>query len=301
MWPDKTSNKGIHKQQLLITSVWLDIALYVDVNKPKAKTMSKWLDQEFFTKALRSGYNDPNIEVGQISLRMGTHDGDNYISSVYRSICSYRSKNKITPHLEMIVKLISAKMSPTLQDEVPFKVEVAMYEEIVPEVQKLLGDVVTPNFVYATKNPYYAIVLEDAYQNGYRVLKIRHELEDTYFITEKLARWHAATFFLGKTKMSDKMKMFKRGFLSTDNDGFKFIMNTLDMFIDASICWENFDPFVQRLTCFRSKMCHYAKCLYENDKEDKFVVLNHGDLNYHNLLVKYDEGNKHMIDLLFVR
>lgn len=263
--------------------------------------MSKWLDQEFFTKALRSGYNDPNIEVGQISLRMGTHDGDNYISSVYRSICSYRSKNKITPHLEMIVKLISAKMSPTLADEVPFRVEMTMYQEVVPKVEELLHETMAPRFLYGTKKPYFAIVMEDAYQYGYRVLKIRHDLQETYFIAEKLAKWHAATFFLGKTKLADRMKMFKRGLLNTDNDGFKFILNTLDVFIDVAIRWENFDPFVQRLTCFRSKFCHYARCLYDTDKNDKFLVLNHGDLNYHNFLVKYDEENKNLVDMLFVR
>lgn len=262
--------------------------------------MSKWLDQEFFTKALRAGYNDPNIEVGQISLRMGTHDGDNYVSSVYRSICSYRSKNRITPHLEMIVKLISAKMSPSLQDEIPFRVEVGMYQEIIPEVEKLLKETMAPRFLYATRQPYYAIVLEDAYQNGFRVLKIRHDLQDTYLIAEKLAKWHAATFYLAKTKMMDRMKNFKRGIMTTDNDGFKFIVNTLDTFIDATIRWDNFDPYIQKLTSFRSKICQYAKCLYDVDKKDKFLVLNHGDLNYHNILVKNDEGNKNLIDMLFI-
>lgn len=264
--------------------------------------MSKWLDQDFFTKALRSAYNDPDIEVGQISLRVGTHDGDNYISSVYRSICSYRSKNKITPHLEMIVKLISAKMSPSLEDEIPFKVETTMYEQIVPEIQKLLNETFTPRYLYATKKPYYAIVMEDAYQNGFQKVQIRHEIQETYFIAEKLAKWHAATFFLGKTGMADKMKRtFKRGLLSSDNDGFRFIVNTLDNFIDATIRWEDFDPFVQKLTSFRSKICQYSKCLYESNRQDKFLVLNHGDLNYHNFLVLYEQGSKNIIDLLFVR
>ncbi|XP_063709154.1 uncharacterized protein LOC134837698 [Culicoides brevitarsis] len=266
-----------------------------------ACTMSKWLDQEFFTKALRAAYDDPNIEVGQISLRVGTHDGDNYISSVYRSICSYRSQNKITPHLEMIVKLISPKMSPSLQDEVPYHVETTMYKEIVPEIEKLLNESVTPRFLYATKKPYYAIVMEDAYQIGYKVVKIRHELQDTYVIAEKLAKWHAATHFLAKTGMADKMqKVFKRGLLTPDNDGFKFIVNTLDTFIDVTIRWDNFDPFVQKLTSFRSKICQYSKCLYENSKNDKFLVLNHGDLNYHNFLVKYEEGQKNLADVIFI-
>uniref|UniRef100_A0A336M3R5 CSON009902 protein n=1 Tax=Culicoides sonorensis TaxID=179676 RepID=A0A336M3R5_CULSO len=264
--------------------------------------MVKWLDQEFFELALRTGYGDPNIEVGQISLRTGTHDGDNYISSVYRSILSYRNRktNVVRPHLEMIVKLIAAKMSTSLSDCVPFQTEVAMYQEIIPQIENLLHESVAPRLLYATKKPYHALVYEDAYQNGYRVVNIRHDLENTLFIADKLGKWHAATYHLGK-RQPNNMQHFDRGLFSHKNaEGVKFIQNTLDIFINVAIYWSGFDKYVQKMNSFRSKFEQNMKKLYEIERNDKFTVLNHGDLNYHNILLKYDETHNRLVDLLFI-
>lgn len=264
--------------------------------------MVKWLDKDFFETALRAGYADDSIEIAQFSLRAGTRGGDNYASSIYRCIISYKSKKRLVPHAELIVKTISSKMN-SLADEISYDIEVDMYQNVIPKMEESLKEIgeawnIAPKLLYCHKKPVPVIVYEDLYEKGYRMSKQRLNLDDTLFVTKKLAMWHALSYFLNdKKKLS--FERFNRGLFNLqENSGLKFIRETLRIFIDVINEWDDCKQYIPQLKNIYDKFLEHGEAIYKH-KPEGFNVLVHGDFHNNNFMFKVNSMEK-MIEVLFV-
>lgn len=81
-----------------------------------------WLDRPLVEQILRSGENDPSIEVIDIKKEAATNKGDNYVSEVFRVFVEYsynQNEDKIRAKKSIIVKIAPLEDGP-IRDLVSF-------------------------------------------------------------------------------------------------------------------------------------------------------------------------------------
>lgn len=107
-------------------------------------TWPDWLDQNFFTKVLRSYKNDQTIELSSFEIAPGTAKGDHFASVMYKIKVIFSSKKYQTGDevINLIMKLLPTGegfKAQMLKDSPLFKSEIKMYTSVIPEMERILS------------------------------------------------------------------------------------------------------------------------------------------------------------------
>lgn len=109
------------------------------------------LDQNLFEKAIRSYQRDQTAKVLEFSIEPGSKLGDNFGSHVYRAKIKFTSKfQKGETEISVIIKTLGDSMDDAIlgfkRDGFIkiFKVEIEMYEKVLPEFESILGETFWP-------------------------------------------------------------------------------------------------------------------------------------------------------------
>jgi len=106
------------------------------------KTISPWLNQELFDKAIQSYESDPQAKVNSFDIKAATAPGENFASAVYRAIIKFTSKyQKDEKELSVIIKTqpvtVDMPDMEILQETTIYDTEIAAYTEVLVKVQEL--------------------------------------------------------------------------------------------------------------------------------------------------------------------
>ena len=107
------------------------------------KTVSPWLNQEFFDKAIQSYESDPQAKVISFDIVAATQPGENFASAVYRATIKFTSKySKNEKEMSVIIKTQPASIDKPdmefLLDTTLYDTEIAAYTEVLVKVQELI-------------------------------------------------------------------------------------------------------------------------------------------------------------------
>lgn len=109
-----------------------------------AKTVPLWMDHSFFEKVIKFMESDVQAKVLDFVVTAGSKPGDNFASSVFRGVITFKSK--FTKSEAKIISLIiktqlmrdASSVFPDLMKGAPlFRIETDMYCNVLPEIKKL--------------------------------------------------------------------------------------------------------------------------------------------------------------------
>lgn len=254
-----------------------------------------WVDKEFFTSVIRHHFNDDKAEVSHFDVKTNANPGENYVSLILWVGINYSTSQQSDNVLRVVVKL----PPPTLGMETSslYITEQDMYGGPLPKIKNLLetigGDAkIFPPFLYQTTTPHRAIVMEDLSAQGFdRITQPLPNYDDSKRVFQKLAKYHAAGFFLLKQNAVD-LDRFKNSMFHMEEPLIRdtFLTEPVDVLCDVMESWGGMDEYVVRLRRFREKLIAFGQRLYQTDSNG-YNVLNHGDFHIKNLLFKRnDEG-----------
>jgi hypothetical protein len=109
------------------------------------KTVSPWLNQELFDKAIQSHESDSNAKVTSFDITAATQPGENFASAVYRATIKFTSKyQKDEQEISVIIKTqpvsIEQPDMEILLDTTLYDTEIAAYTEVLVKIQDLVSD-----------------------------------------------------------------------------------------------------------------------------------------------------------------
>lgn len=105
-----------------------------------SKVPPSWLDESFFEKIVRQMEKDPQATVQDFKLTPATKVGENFLSSVFRGVVTFKSKFTKEPKTISTFIKVQLQFPPELahfQNEAFFKNEMEMYGNVLPEIQSL--------------------------------------------------------------------------------------------------------------------------------------------------------------------
>ncbi|KAG5669178.1 hypothetical protein PVAND_017072 [Polypedilum vanderplanki] len=279
-----------------------------------------WLDQNLFEKAFRSYENDPSAQVHDFKVEAATQPGENFASAVFRGKIKFSSKfSKGEKEISVIIKTkpvmeINENIPEEMRQQIEvfhnsnlFDTEMAMYGSVLPLIENLLHsinerDVVWPKLIYQTNSPKPVIILEDVTVNGYdTMIKTFHEdFEISKIIFERLAKYHAASFYLEKEQKYDT-SLFSDAFYKREDVINGMFGQSIDFAIATFSSWEGFEQYVQPLMKFKENFIEKSKKSYSPaNGPNAFNVLNHGDFHIRNLLYKMKPEGQGIEDFVFL-
>ncbi|XP_055544367.1 uncharacterized protein LOC129729655 [Wyeomyia smithii] len=270
------------------------------------KDPRRWLDVAFFEKALRHGTNDRSLAVEDFFISVQRNAAEQFASSIYRANVRYRSKGKVEP-AALAVKLVSSKVNRS-SDELSYENESHKYRDVVNQMQDLLKQAgesnyqLTPKFLYACADPRPVIVLEDATAKGFEVHKTQLDSEGSKVVLAKLAKFHAASHALLKDVTNKNLIENSTGlFNAKSSEGVQFIKENFSIFTEELAKWSGFEKYSAKLHNVLPNFHQLSEKIFSQNSETAcFAVLNHGDLNYNNILKKYNDTKTSVLDVLFI-
>lgn len=108
------------------------------------------LNRNFFENVLKCGFKLKNFELISYDMQLASSPGDNYCSTIYRVVISYRDENGKDDKVQCIVKHIenSGASKVLLDNNNVYKKEVEMLKNIMPRLSELAGGTVfAPKYV----------------------------------------------------------------------------------------------------------------------------------------------------------
>lgn len=110
-----------------------------------AKTVPKWMNQSYFENVVRHMENDSAAEVEDFTLSSGSKLGDHYGSSIFCATINFKSKftDGKSKKLSVIIKTqmidgnYDEKNFKLLTESPLFRIEMAVFGKVLPEVQSL--------------------------------------------------------------------------------------------------------------------------------------------------------------------
>lgn len=164
----------------------------------------EWLNKEFFQNALQKFKKDETISINDLVIRPGTKPGEHYSSIMFRVEVNYVSKTSEKNVIQLILKTVPIEEGhkmDLLKESTLFKTEMRVYEEILPEMQRLLASIndpskIAPTLVYQSNNPAPVIIFIDEGPNGFESYKKPLTYEQVQVLIERIAKFHACSVYM---------------------------------------------------------------------------------------------------------
>uniref|UniRef100_A0A1Y9IVQ0 CHK kinase-like domain-containing protein n=1 Tax=Anopheles minimus TaxID=112268 RepID=A0A1Y9IVQ0_9DIPT len=264
----------------------------------------QWLDGAFFdtvvdTKLGPCANGDRRL-IRNIQLELATKKGDNYASVLYRAKVDVL--NQGTGIVESFSVIVKAPPKGVLAEHMPYlnfsSREIQMYRDLLPALERLYHDKgisvrFGPKCLKVCEGiPADVLVLDDLLHNGINRMADRREGLDqaqTELVLEKLAMFHAASAVFvdqGNTLSSDfnSPKVVE----NLKQMGKQLFQPMLDGLVECMANWD-FVP-----SDHHAELKELAKNAFDElatiitPREDRFNVLNHGDLWTNNMMFSTD-------------
>ncbi|XP_070497822.1 uncharacterized protein [Chironomus tepperi] len=254
------------------------------------KNIPSYLNEEYF----RSIFTDKSQEILNFKIEGASKPGDNFVGAVYRITITTS-----TDRHQFIAKAPSTSGHETLHSYLSndfvgdlFKCEIKVYEEVLPEILKIWSqagydDVLCPRLIHQSLEPHPTIILEDLSPKGYETLqKPIDDFEASLKVVKRLAKFHAASYFLAYEKNQDFSNYNQSVF---DNQILTRVIYDMGLegFTDVASTKPALRKYVEKLRKFHSEFRHRVGDSYR-PSQDGINVLCHNDFHLKNLLFKCD-------------
>uniref|UniRef100_A0A182JZK9 CHK kinase-like domain-containing protein n=1 Tax=Anopheles christyi TaxID=43041 RepID=A0A182JZK9_9DIPT len=270
--------------------------------------LPQWLDEQFFDEVVTTKLGPcPSGErrnIRNVRIELATSKGDNYASVLYRAKVDVLHQG--TGIVESFSTIVKAPPKGLLAEHTAYlnfsTREIQMYRQLLPAYERLYRDKgVTARFSPRCYKlcegvPADVMVLEDLLHSGNNRMADRRtglDQHHTELVLEQLAKLHAGSAVFVEQGNT----------LSSDFNGPKCVENFKMM------CKQLFQPMLDSLIEFMagwdfipadhySELKHFARSAFDEmatlitPREDRFNVLNHGDLWVNNMMFSYEQrGN----------
>ena len=174
-----------------------------------------------------------------------------------------------------------------------FEVEIEMYSQVLPEMQRLYREVdpeevLAPHLSFSSLTPHKVVVVEDLsadFATGDPL-----DFDNSVKVFRKLGIFHALSFFMHAEEHVD-FERFSEGFISERmRPMVKFMNMQFGVFAEILSCWglkdvaEKYRALIPNL---------FEKALEVSKRNPRgYNVLNHGDFHLKNVLLKKDAQGK---------
>lgn len=144
-------------------------------------------------------------------------------------------------------------------------------------------------------------MLKDLSSEGYTVPREAfNELDDSKAIIQRLAQFHAASFYLADCDGFDFID-YNYSIYQTESVINAFFLDTLKAFKETLETWEGYVGYIPKLEYLMGHIGEIGKkCYLPNKPGEGFNVLNHGDFHLRNILTLNDSA-KRLKTFKFVR
>ncbi|KAK0098767.1 hypothetical protein PV326_003428 [Microctonus aethiopoides] len=258
-----------------------------------------------FEKILRKGLNNNTIEdVVMSNKRLACTRGQNFLSQLWKFSLNYTCCEKIGNSIERIEKIVHLilKEEPQpgfsldyIRENDIFRVELMVFENIIPILERLVGKQMAPRFFCGSTCP-PKIILEDLSPFGFenicrkQGLSIHHTLK----AIEGIAQFHAASVAFNEKQPGYLQHFRSRSLSEMTNEGtYDFLNFIIRQLADKIRYWpEPWAPHASRklnklLITQRQRMLK----IIEYD-ENEFCVLNHGDCWITNFMFRENDNGE---------
>uniref|UniRef100_A0A182ILS7 CHK domain-containing protein n=1 Tax=Anopheles atroparvus TaxID=41427 RepID=A0A182ILS7_ANOAO len=286
-----------------------------------------YINEELIATSIADGLRVKNVRIVERTVTRAVPVGDNYMSDVFRIVVRFtgetdgcdRSIRRVaadgTQTVSLVVKSLpsAGKRGTIIEDLLAYEKEVAMFQDVVPKLSRMVKDTFFAARCYhATNQPERVIVFEDLKALGYvnSNRQAGFDFHQCALVMEKIGRFHAASMRLAEQEPELMRKQFNFNMFNPDSgksmeDIEAIFGKGLEKLISvAKTQWEDFDPtIVAKLERLLPEYVERLRACLQQDVESDggFRVLNHGDLWSNNILLRYDPNEPTTVqDVVFV-
>ncbi|KAG5685050.1 hypothetical protein PVAND_014252 [Polypedilum vanderplanki] len=255
-----------------------------------------WLNSDYIKTILAKYEGHENFEVNDFSIGSGSAMGENFAGVIHRVKINY-TMSGIKKEASFILKTSpqAGAVAELLENLNVYEGEVYMYHKIHNECESLLsGFKMAPSIIYADEN---ALVLEDLTTINYVLAnrKERFNLTKSKLVLEKIAKFHAITAKMYENKPDSIVHMASA--YDEETPLTFFLGASFQESMETISSTTELQQYLPKLENF--DIVQEEKNIYTRVNNDRFRVLNHGDLWINNIFFKYDELNN-PVDALLV-
>ncbi|XP_013110859.1 uncharacterized protein LOC106089560 [Stomoxys calcitrans] len=261
-----------------------------------------WLDLEYIKKIIQRYTNNQLVEIKSFKVSSATAKGENYLSALY--MLDVRYKNNVDDESEtwersfMLKTRLENELVEQLEEHLDvFVREAQYYTAISDEIDKLLGADVSifgPKTVYVDER---IIVMENLKLRGYSIGDVKQGLNESQclLVLRKLGKFHAVSMVL-YGKNPDIFRFHLPGNISDHPSPMHMIYKAcVKTTIEYCNATEDLKKFVPKLEVFGQSIIAKLINVYSRNLNDRYHVLNHGDVWVNNLMF-----HAHEPDVLFI-
>lgn len=258
----------------------------------------QWIDKDFFTVVIKRHTADVSAKVVEFFVKTSASPNENFVSTIFRVEIKFSTTLQASNSLSVVLKIppVDVAQSDFVESSSIYQNELDMYNGPLNDIKNLLESVgdfchINPKLIYHSTKPHSVIVLEDLGVQGYeRITQPLESFEDTKLVFQRLAKYHAASYFLINERKADFSRFNFCMFDIKDPVILdKFLLEPLQVFTEVLESWEGYEEYAEKLKIFRETFIAKGKQLYQ-PVANGYNVLNHGDFHVKNLLFKKDNG-----------
>lgn len=208
-----------------------------------ASNFPSWMNLDFFTTAVQRHQSDPSAKANDFIVKPSSNPNENFVSTIFHVEIKFSTALNAKNSLSVVIK-IPPTSGAQLETSSIYQNELNMYNGPLNDIKNLLesfGDFcnIHPKLVYQSTKPHFVIILEDLGAAGYqqitRPLKI---FEDSKIVFQRLAKFHAASYFLINERRAD-FSSFNFCMFTTDDSELseKFLFEPFDVFVEVLESW----------------------------------------------------------------
>jgi thiamine kinase-like enzyme len=257
-----------------------------------------WMDLEFFTTVVKHHSSDSAAKAVDFIVKPSYNPSENYVSTMFRTEIKFSTSSSEEHSLSVVIKIppSGGVQSDFANSSSIYQNELDMYNGPLREIKALLESVgdssqINPKLIYQSTKPRFVIIMEDLGVAGYeRITQPLENFEDSKIVFQRLAKFHAASYFLINERKAD-FSRFNFCMFAIDDPTVreKFLLEPIDAFVEVLEEWGGYEEYVEKLKIFKASFEQKGQELYKPNPNG-FNVLNHGDFHVKNLLFKKNEG-----------
>lgn len=278
----------------VITCKSFNVSLFYITNKIMSdrETLPSWLDLNVINKIVGKKLGADSYDViGSARCDVDEKAGDHYLSEIIHFLVKVKTSRGEKTY-RFVIKDMAKRMSDFIIYVKGVEKEVSMYNSILPNINEMLEEKITPEMFYESENR--CIVLDDLSSKGFRIADrlalLDYEQSRMALIT--LGKFHAA----GVKYYQISPKKFDVVGKETLYSGRKccipyyFGYTNIKAFLEILRSIEGGLPFIDLVE--KLSETFWEDLIKAIDTEYGFKVLNHGDFWTTNILYRYDNNNK---------